>query len=149
MIKPPNFDLEIVNHVSNFLLASWSCMVCRCLQRISEWVTENTLSFWVLKCLLKTPKRNWLSSLSNSLTSKESSLSFCLICFLLIIMICQTKGQWRDSILHPWKTNERRGEIKEKKWKKTTTNGNQKCKIHNTEEYHILWWRFKSNQKNM
>jgi hypothetical protein len=31
--------------------------------------------------------------LSHSLTSRESSLSFCQICFVLIMMICQTKGE--------------------------------------------------------
>ncbi len=122
-----------------------SAGVCKGYQ--NEW--QKTLShfeFWNVS----SKHQRWIhsSSLSDSLTSKESSLSFCLICFLLIIMICQTKGEWRDSILCPWKANERRGEMKKKKWKKKTiTNGKQKWKIHNTEEYHILWWSITSDQK--
>ncbi len=101
---------------------------------------ENTLSFWVVKCLIQTPKRNSLFlylrlplSLSDLLSSYHYDF--------------QTKGEWRDSILCPWKTNKMRGEMKKKMNKKTITNVNQKSKIHNTEEYSILWWRFTSNQK--
>jgi hypothetical protein len=46
-------------------------------------------------------KKKFIVPLSDPLTSKESSLSFCPIGFLLIIMICKTKGEQRDSILGP------------------------------------------------
>ncbi len=90
-------------------------------------------------------KEELIAPLSQTLTSKESSLSFCLFCFLLFMVVAKQRVK---AILCPWKTNERR-EMKKKMKKKTITNGNQKCKIHNTKEDIILLWRFTSNQKNM
>ncbi len=122
---------------------AWSAGVCKGYQ--NEW--QKTLShfeFWYVSS--KHQREIHCFSLSDSLTSKESSLSFWKICFLLIIMICQRKGEWRDSIHCPWKKNERRGEIKKKKWKKKIKTKMQK---YNAKEYLHLWWRIKSNQKNM
>jgi hypothetical protein len=38
-------------------------------------------------------KEKFIVPLSDSLTSKESSLSFCMTCFLLILMICNTVSE--------------------------------------------------------
>ena len=89
-LQTQTWKLSIMSATSFLPLdLAWSAGVCKGYQ--NEW--QETLSrfeFW--NASSKHQRGIHCSSLSDSLTSKESSLSFCQICFVLIIMICQTKG---------------------------------------------------------
>ncbi len=111
---------------------------------ISEWMTE-TLSL-ILSFEMSHPntKDKLIVPLSQTLSHQKNhpSLSVWYV-FLLIIVICQTKGEWRDSILFPWKINERRMTKKNKQ----KNNDQWKSEMQITKGYQILCWRFTSNWK--
>ncbi len=110
---------------------------------------RNTLSFWVLKCLVLTPERNSLF-LSLRLSHIKRIIPLLSVWFVFFSSLWFAKQRVSEEI--PYFALERQLRWEErwrkKNGKKTITNGNQKCKIHNSNQYLILLWRYTSNQKN-
>ncbi len=136
--KPTILYLEIVNHVSNFLLASKSCRVCRCLQRISEWMTE-TLSTLSIEMSHPNTNEELIAPLSQTLSHQKNHPSLS-VWFVFLSSLWFAKQRVSEEI--PYFALERQMRWEER-WRKKNenkmiNNGNQKCQIHNTKGYLIL-----------